>query len=104
METSAKDLRLVVTAGGSGIGRVIARTFLEHGARVHICDVDEQALKKVKAELPAISQSVADVAKVGDVERLFEDVKRHLGGLHALVDHPGLAGPPAQGEDIRPAG
>jgi len=90
METSAKDLRVLVTAGGSGIGRVIARTFLEHGARVHICDVDEQSLKKVKTELPAISQSVADVAKVGDVERLFEDVKRHLGGLDVLVNNAGI--------------
>ncbi len=102
METSAKGLRVLVTAGGSGIGRVIARTFLEHGARVHICDVDEQSLKKVKSELPAISQSVADVAKVGDVERLFEDVKRHLGGLDVLVNNAGIAGPTAKVEDIRP--
>jgi NAD(P)-dependent dehydrogenase (short-subunit alcohol dehydrogenase family) len=102
METSAKGLRVLVTAGGSGIGRVIARTFLEHGARVHICDVDEQALKKVKTELPAIGQSVADVAKVGDVERLFEDVKRHLGGLDVLVNNAGIAGPTAKVEDIRP--
>ncbi len=92
----------MVTAGGSGIGRVIARTFLEHGARVHICDVDEQALKKVKTELPAITQSVADVAKVDDVERLFEDVKRHLGGLDVLVNNAGIAGPTAKVEDIRP--
>ncbi len=102
METSAKGLRVLVTAGGSGIGRVIASTFLEHGARVHICDVDEQSLKKVKTELPAISQSVADVAKVGDVERLFEDVKRHLGGLDVLVNNAGIAGPTAKVEDIRP--
>ena len=102
METSAKGLRVLVTAGGSGIGRVIARTFLEHGARVHICDVDEQALKKVKTELPAITQSVADVAKVDDVERLFGDVKRHLGGLDVLVNNAGIAGPTAKVEDIRP--
>ena len=102
METSAKGLRVLVTAGGSGIGRVIASTFLEHGARVHICDVDEQSLKKVKTELAAISQSVADVAKVGDVVRLFEDVKRHLGGLDVLVNNAGIAGPTAKVEDIRP--
>jgi NAD(P)-dependent dehydrogenase (short-subunit alcohol dehydrogenase family) len=36
METSAKGLRVLVTAGGSGIGRVIAKTFLDHGARVHV--------------------------------------------------------------------
>ena len=34
METSANGLRVLVTAGGAGIGRVIARTFVDHGARV----------------------------------------------------------------------
>src|SRR6266446_55186 len=46
METSANGLRVLVTAGGAGIGRVIARTFVDHGARVHVCDVDEKALKQ----------------------------------------------------------
>ena len=102
MEFAAKGLRVLVTAGGAGIGRIIAQTFLDHGARVHICDVDEQALRKVKAELPAITQSLADVARVGDVDRLFEDVKRHLGGLDVLVNNAGIAGPTAKVEDVRP--
>ncbi len=99
METSAKGLRVLVTAGGSGIGRVIAQTFLDHGARVHVCDVDEKALQKLPQQ---ITQTVADVAKLGDVERLFEDVKRHLGGLDVLVNNAGIAGPTAKVEDIRP--
>jgi len=41
METSAKGLRVLVTAGAAGIGFAIAKTFAEHGARVHICDVDD---------------------------------------------------------------
>ena len=40
METSAKGLRVLVTAGGAGIGRAIAQTFRDHGARVHTCDID----------------------------------------------------------------
>jgi len=99
METSAKGLRVLVTAGGSGIGRVIAQTFLDHGARVHVCDVDEKALQKLPQQ---IKQTVADVAKLGDVERLFEDIKRHFGGLDVLVNNAGIAGPTAKVEDIRP--
>ncbi len=99
METSAKGLRVLVTAGGSGIGRVIAQTFLDHGARVHVCDVDEKALQKLPQQ---ITQTVADVAKLGDVERLFEDIKRHFGGLDVLVNNAGIAGPTAKVEDIRP--
>ena len=48
MEFSAKGLRVLITAGAAGIGRVMVRTFVEHGARVHICDVDEKALAATK--------------------------------------------------------
>jgi len=97
METSANGLRVLVTAGGAGIGRVIARTFADHGARVHVCDVDETALRQ--ANLP---YTVADVAKLADVDRLFSDVERKLGGLDVLVNNAGIAGPTARVEDIRP--
>ena len=57
MEFSAKGLRVLVTAGAAGIGRVMARTFSEHGAKVHICDVDEKALASTKKQLPAVTQT-----------------------------------------------
>ena len=102
MNVSAKGLRVLVTAGGAGIGRAIARTYLEHGARVHICDVDESALAVMRKENPGITQTVADVAKLADVDRLFEDVKKNLGGLDVLVNNAGIAGPTGKVEDIKP--
>jgi len=102
MEFSAKGLRVLVTAGAAGIGRVIARTFVEHGARVHICDVDEKALAGTRRQLPTVTQTLADVAKLADVDRLFADVKKSLGGLDVLVNNAGIAGPAAKVEDIRP--
>ena len=102
MEYSAKGLRVVVTAGAAGIGRAITRTFLEHGARVHICDVDDKALQDLAAELPAAGRTRADVASVADVERLFQDARASLGGLDVLVNNAGIAGPTAKVEDIAP--
>jgi len=99
MNLSATALRVLVTAGGAGIGRVIAQTFLDHGARVHVCDIDERAL----AGLPEkITRTRADVASLQDVDRLFADMARHLGGLDVLVNNAGIAGPTAKVEDIRP--
>ena len=98
MDLSAKGMRVLVTAGGAGIGRVIADTFVAQGAKVHVCDVDEKALKG----LGTITHSVADVAKLDQVERLFEDVTKKLGGLDVLVNNAGIAGPTAKVEDIRP--
>jgi len=98
VDLSAKGMRVLVTAGGAGIGRVIADTFVEHGAKVHVCDVDEKALKS----LGTITHSVADVAKLADVDRLFEEVTKKLGGLDVLVNNAGIAGPTAKVEDIKP--
>jgi NAD(P)-dependent dehydrogenase (short-subunit alcohol dehydrogenase family) len=102
MDTSAQGLRVLVTAGAAGIGRAIATTFLDHGARVHVCDVDRAALDEARRLMPAATQSVADVARLADVERLFADVRRDLGGLDVLVNNAGIAGPTARVEDIAP--
>jgi len=100
MNTTANGLRVLVTAGAAGIGRAITRTFIEHGARVHICDIDTRALADAKQSLPTVTQTVADVAKPADVDRLFADVERALGGLDVLVNNAGIAGPTAKVEDI----
>ena len=47
----AQGLRVLVTAGASGIGYAIAKTFSNAGARVHLCDIDEAALAKTKAAM-----------------------------------------------------
>jgi len=102
MEMALKGRRALVTAGAAGIGRVIAETFVKNGARVHVCDVDEKALKELKRKAPAVAQTLADVADLAQVDKLFEEVKRNLGGLDILVNNAGIAGPTARVEDIRP--
>ncbi len=103
MNLSAKNMRVLVTAGAAGIGRAIAKSFLDGGAQVHICDVDQAALVELKRDLPEIGASLADVADTTAVDRLFDDVERTLGGLEVLVNNAGIAGPTAAVEDISPA-
>ena len=102
MEYSAKGLRVLITAGAAGIGGEMTRSFARHGAKVHICDIDERALAGMRAELPGVSQTRADVAKVAEVEQLFADVQKTLRGLDVLINNAGIAGPTARVEDIRP--
>ena len=85
--------RVLVTAGASGIGWAIARTFAQNGAAVHIADIDETKLDEVTREHAGITGSVVDVAAARDVRRLFEDVALGLGGLDVLVNNAGVAGP-----------
>ena len=76
--------------------------FAESGAHVHICDVSKKALAQCAKELPAVSSSVADVSVETDVERLFQDVRRSLGGLDVLVNNAGIAGPTGGIDQISP--
>ncbi|EHA15571.1 SDR family oxidoreductase [Halomonas sp. HAL1] len=94
--TPRHGLRVLITAGANGIGLAIAKAFQEAGARVHVCDIDTQAL----ASLPeGISHTVADVSKEEDVDRLFQDVAS-LGGLDVVVNNAGIAGPTAGIDEI----
>lgn len=102
MNTACKGLRAVITAGATGIGRVIAETLIGAGARAHICDVDDKALEQAKQDLPSLGVTKADVAAPADIDRLFADAKRSLGGLDICVANAGIAGPTARIEDIEP--
>ena len=90
--------RVLITAGASGIGLATAQAFLSQGARVHIMDVNAEALNQVVAREPAISGTVGDVSQAADVARLFEDVQQQLGGLDVLVNNAGVAGATASVE------
>ncbi len=102
MDLELTDLRVIVTAGASGIGLETSRAFVREGARVHICDVDTRALAAVKASDPMLSQSVCDVSDRAQVARLFDDALKALGGLDCLVNNAGIAGPTGRVEEINP--
>ncbi len=93
-------LRVLVSAGASGIGAVVARAFREMGARVHVCDVDHVALGRLAAEAPGLTTSTADASVPRDVDAVFDDVKNALGGLDVLVNNVGIAGPTGPVEEL----
>lgn len=100
MNKEQQQGRVLVTAGAAGIGKVLARSFLDSGYRVHVCDVDPDSLAASLAELPGLTGSIADVGDPAQVEELFTAVKSSLGGLDVLINNAGIAGPTAPVEDI----
>src|ERR1700741_2940702 len=100
MDLDIKGLRVLVTAGASGIGLEISRAFVREGAKVHICDVDSLALAAAAKSDPSLTQSVCDVSDRAQVPPLFADTLKQLGGLDCLVNNAGIAGPTGKVEEI----
>src|SRR5262245_48455099 len=100
MEITVKGLRVVITAGAAGIGRAMTDVFHKAGARVHVCDVVQSAIDDTVKAFPVGTATLADVSKPADVERLFADAKKHLGGLDCLINNAGIAGPTGKVEDL----
>ena len=103
MDLQIEGLRVMVTAGAAGIGLAIARAFVREGAKVHVCDVDAEALARLPKSDPGITTSLCDVSDRRQVERLFEEGIAKLGGLDCFVNNAGIAGPTGRVEEIDPA-
>src|SRR6201989_1979065 len=95
-------LRVLVSAGASGIGASIADRFRADGAEVSICDSDEAAVRTATQADPGRHGVVGDVADADDAERWVGEVLDRWGGVDVLVNNAGVAGPTARVEDIEP--
>lgn len=86
---------VLVTGGSRGIGKMIARGFVENGAKVYIssrtqADCDASA-KELSAVGPGtcIALPAADLQKLADAEKLVENLSNKEKLLHVLVNNAG---------------
>ena len=80
----------LVTGGGTGIGRAIARELVRTGARVAICGRREEPLTAVQAELGEACLAVqADIREPAEVESLVEQTLGRFGRIDVLVNNAG---------------
>jgi NAD(P)-dependent dehydrogenase (short-subunit alcohol dehydrogenase family) len=87
-------LRVAITAGAGGIGRVMSDGFAACGAQVFVSDVDQVAL----AESPHAG-IYADAGDAAAMEGFVDTAVRELGGLDVFVNNAGIAGPTKRVED-----
>jgi NAD(P)-dependent dehydrogenase (short-subunit alcohol dehydrogenase family) len=84
-----KDKRVLITGGGTGLGKGMASRFLELGASVYICGRREDVLRTTVGELSAIGPIQAmpcDVRKLDAVESMMEAIWSG-GALNILVNN-----------------
>ena len=85
---------ILITGGGSGIGRAVAQLFADRGWRVGLADRDSAGLKETAALLPAESTSchVMDVRSPEDWEEVLAEFAQLSGGrLDVLFNNAGVA-------------
>ena len=76
---------IVITGGGNGIGRGLAKAAAQAGARVVICDVDRAAMDAAKAEHPNIVAVTLDVSDRAAVFEAFGRIEKECGKIDGLV-------------------
>ena len=84
----------VVTGGSRGIGLMIARAYVEAGARVYISSRKAEVCDRVAAELSADGECIsipADLGTMEGVEHLAEEVSQREPAVHILVNNAGAA-------------
>jgi NAD(P)-dependent dehydrogenase (short-subunit alcohol dehydrogenase family) len=82
----------LVTGGSSGIGRMIARGYVEAGARVYIASRKQEACDETAAELSRVGTCVgiaADLGSEGGARGLAETIAARESALHVLVNNAG---------------
>jgi NAD(P)-dependent dehydrogenase (short-subunit alcohol dehydrogenase family) len=95
--------RVAISAGAGGIGLAIARLLYAQGCRIALFDVSKTALEDARRHMPDALVAQADVSNEADLEAFFGSVDDTLGGLDALINNAGIAGPTGGVEDISPA-
>ena len=89
-----KGKRVIVTGGGSGIGKATAEAFLSEGAKVAIFDVSEAGGNKAISELKKKGYDplllVGDVSNSSDVKRMVKGAVAKLGGIDVLFNNAGI--------------
>ncbi len=90
--------RVLVTAGGDGIGRGIATAFLQRGATVVVTDVVPDSVRA--AQSAGLDVRLSDAADERAVSALMAGIEAELGGLDILVNNAGIAGPTGPVEQL----
>lgn len=81
----------LVTGGGSGLGAEDCRVLAHEGAKVLVCDINEEAARKVAEEIGEAAHAFAqDVSSEEGWTAAIAEVKQRFGGLNILVNNAGI--------------
>ena len=107
MKISLENRVALITGSNQGLGKAIARAYVEAGASVLLCARDEEKLLKVQDQLHNLCKTGqrveairADISKQDDVNRVLAQSLDAFKQIHILVNNAGVYGPKGRIEDV----
>jgi len=89
-----KDKVVLITGGGSGLGRETGLLFASEGAKVGVNDVRPEAAQNVTTEIERAGgiarPFIADVSSSAAVKKMFADFLAAYGTIDVLVNNAGI--------------
>ncbi len=84
----------LITGGSRGLGEMIARAYVENGARVYITARRAEACEALAKELSAVGECIAipaDLSRMDEIVRLSDELHRRETRLDILVNNAGAS-------------
>ncbi|HSX44360.1 MAG TPA: SDR family NAD(P)-dependent oxidoreductase [Candidatus Saccharimonadales bacterium] len=102
---SEKNRAVIITGGGSGIGKAIATTFAKNGDHVYIMGRKKEQLQEVVGSLSGydVRSIVGDVTKPEEVQHVIDTVVKAHKTIDVLVNCAGASSRIAAGMDLATA-
>ena len=90
-----KDQTALITGGAQGIGKAIAETFASEGAKISLCDMNEQGVQATAAEIKSkygveTFSAKVNVTSIEECEKWVEGTIAALGKADILVNNAGI--------------
>ncbi|KZT57898.1 NAD(P)-binding protein [Calocera cornea HHB12733] len=81
----------IVTGAGGGLGKAIAKTFIDAGAKTVLVDINKDYLATAVSELGVDAHGVqADVTSAESVQNVIDETIKKFGSVDVLVNNAGL--------------
>jgi NAD(P)-dependent dehydrogenase (short-subunit alcohol dehydrogenase family) len=104
MAQRLKDKVAIITGGGSGIGKAIAKSFIQEGAKVVLAARNQANMDATLKELQAMGGTAkaipCDVTKEQQVSDMVKEAVKTFGRIDILVNNSGIGGPTANVVDL----
>ncbi len=85
-----KGKKILITGGSGGLGKAMAKRFVDEGAEVVITGRNKEKIRDTAKEI-GCQYLVADIQRIDSLNLLLADSIKMLGGLNVLVNNAGIS-------------